>query len=315
MKKLQDDKTHHRIRRTALLANRAAEQAHQAAEPQPAAAPQSTVGKAISAANTALAVYGDVMGAYGKVMGFTGELAEKAVVAVFSKLSFMQGLACLPASSQMDPVVGIDVHMVMIPPSPSPIPMPHPYIATVFDPKDWIACAVNSVVAAIPPPPPDSAGLQLASTVGKMALGMVMGKLGLGATVKLGGFTPRTISGVKNKVIPHFPMGASFAPVPVSKNTGHAQFGSLFLLADGEPFTGMMHLNNDCWDIGITELFRSKTKPAPMQLFMPTGFVMAIPSHNVIVNPVPTPINPIKALTKVFNFGLAKILHKVAGQR
>ena len=126
-------------RRTALLAERSAAQAHRAASAQQNAsangqAPQSTVGRAIGAANTALQVYGDVMGAYVKVMGFTGELAEKAVVAVFSKLSFMQGLACLPASSQLDPVMGIDVHLVMIPPSPSPIPMPHPYIATVFNP-------------------------------------------------------------------------------------------------------------------------------------------------------------------------------------
>jgi hypothetical protein len=26
-------------------------------------------------------------------------------------------------------------------------------------------------------------------------------------------------------------MGASFAPIPILKNSGHAQFGSLFLLA------------------------------------------------------------------------------------
>ena len=298
-------------RKIALAAERSAAEANRAA-----AAPtdQSTVGKAISTANTALAVHAEVMGAYGKVMGATGALAEKAVVAVFSKLAFMQGIACLPASSQLDPVVGIDVHLVMIPPSPSPIPMPHPYIAMVFNPKDFIACAVMSVVAAIPPPPADSAGAQLASTVGKMALGMVMAKMGLGASVKLGGFTPRTISGTANKVIPHFPMGASFAPVPILKNSGHAQFGSLFLLADGEPFTGLMHMNNDCWDIGIMQLMRKKAPAEPMHLFMPTGFVMAIPSHNVIVNPIPTPINPIAALTKLFNFGLAKILHKIASK-
>jgi RHS repeat-associated protein len=307
MSKVSQDTKVNQNRKVALAAERSAEQATHAA----AQADQSPVGKAISTANTALEVHGKVMGAYGAVMGATGAVAEKAVVAVFSKLAFMQGIACLPASSQLDPVLGIDVHMVMIPPSPSPIPMPHPYIAMVFNPKDFIACAVMSVTAAIPPPPPDSAGLQLASTVGKMALGMVMAKLGLGASVKLGGFTPRTISGTSNKTVPHFPMGASFAPLPVLKNSGHAQFGSLFLLADGEPFTGLMHLNNDCWDVGIMQLMRKKAPPEAMHLFMPTGFVMAIPSHNVIVNPIPTPINPIAALTKVLNFGLAKILHKI----
>jgi RHS repeat-associated protein len=302
-------------RRTALLAQRSAEQAHRAAHASQSApaqqAPQSTVGKAVSAANTALAVYGDVMGAYGKVMGFTGDLAEKAVVAVFSKLSFMQGLACLPASSQLDPVMGIDVHLVMIPPSPSPIPMPHPYIATVFNPKDFVACAVNTVTAMVPPPPPASAGLQLASTVGNMAKGMLMGRLGLNATVKLGAATPRTHSGTKNKSIPHFPMGASFAPTPILKDAGEAFFGALLVLADGEPFTGLMHLNYDCWDIGIKALMRAGGDPDMQHLYMPTGFVMAIPSHNVIISPIPTPINPIKALTKLLNFGLAKILHGV----
>ncbi len=306
-------------RRTALLAERSAAQAHRAVAVQhnavaPPQAPQSTVGKAISAANTALAVYGDVMGAYGKVMGFTGDLAEKAVVAVFSKLSFMQGLACLPASSQLDPVVGIDVHLVMIPPSPSPIPMPHPYIAMVFNPKDFVACAVNTVTAAIPPPPPASAGLQLASTVGNMAKGMIMGRMGLNATVKLGAVTPRTHSGTKNKAIPHFPMGASFAPTPILKDSGEAFFGALLVLADGEPFSAMMHLNYNCWDIGIKALSRKGGDPDAQHLYMPTGFIMAIPSHNVIVSPIPTPINPIKALTKLFNFGLAKLLHGIAGK-
>ncbi|HRI19383.1 MAG TPA: DUF6531 domain-containing protein [Panacibacter sp.] len=302
-------------RRTALAAQRSAQQAHAAAERNAQAAngapaaPQSTVGKAISAANTGLQVYGEVMGAYGKVMGFTGDLAEKAVVAVFSKLSFMQGLACLPVSSQLDPVMGIDVHLVMIPPSPSPIPMPHPYIATVFNPKDFVACAVNTVTAMVPPPPPDSAGLQLASTVGNMAKGMIMGKLGLNATIKLGAATPRTHSGTKNKSIPHFPMGASFAPTPILKDSGEAFFGALLVLADGEPFTALMHLNYDCWDIGIKALMRSGGDPDATHLYMPTGFVMAIPSHNVIVSPIPTPINPIKALTKMLNIGLSKILH------
>lgn len=47
---------------------------------------------------------------------------------------------------------------------------------------------------------------------------------------------------------------------------------------------------------------------------MPTGFIMAIPSHNVIVSPIPTPINPIKALTKILNIGLAKILHAITNK-
>jgi len=280
--------------------------AHEGAQSAQAASP-SAVGAAVSTAGTAMEVYG-------KVMGFTGGLAEDAVLPIMQQLSFMQGIACLPASSHLDPVIGIDVHFVMIPPSPSPIPMPHPYIAIVMDPMDWISCAVMSVAAMAAPVPTgddDADGAAgLAFGVATMALGM----MGMGATVKLGSFTPRTTSGVKNKTVPHFPMGASFAPVPVLKNSGHVQFGSLFLLADSNPFTGLLHLNNDCWDIGIMQLMRKAYPSEPMHLYMPTGFVMAIPSHNVIVNPIPTPINPIAALTNLLNFGLAKLLHGLVGK-
>lgn len=288
---------------------RAAEDAQQAS--------QSTLGKTVGAAGTA-------MGVFGEVTSLTTQLSEAALTPALAMLG-MQGLACLPASSHLDPVVGIDVHFVMIPPSPSPIPMPHPYIAMIMDPKDWLSCAVMSVAAMAAPTPtelPDDAtdaqaaaaadadaAANLAFNVATMALGMA----GLGATIKLGGFTPRTNTGAKNKCIPHFPMGANFAPLPVLKNSGHAQFGSLFLLADGEPFTGLMHLNNDCWDVGIMQLLRKKTSAEPMHLYLPTGFIMAIPSHNVLVNPIPTPINPIALGAKLFKAAFAK-LKKLAGK-
>lgn len=287
---------------------RAAENAQQAS--------QSNLGQAVGAVGTA-------MGVFGEVTSLTTQLSEAALMPALAMLG-MQGLACLPASSHMDPVMGIDVHFVMIPPSPSPVPMPHPYIAMIMDPKDWLSCAVMSVAAMAAPTPtelPDDAteeqaaaaadadaAANLAFNLGTMALGMA----GLGATIKLGGFTPRTNTGAKNKAIPHFPMGASFAPMPVQKNAGHAQFGSLFLLADGEPFTGLMHLNNDCWDVGIIELLRKKASPKPMHLYMPTGFIMAIPSHNVLVNPIPTPINPIALGAKLFKAAFGKLKKKVA---
>ncbi|MCH6234195.1 DUF6531 domain-containing protein [Cognataquiflexum rubidum] len=288
-----------RNQKIAIAAQRAKEQRGEDSE---SGEKKSTVGQIIDGANTAL-------GAYGDVMGFTNNLSEKALLPVLQQLSFIQGIACLPASSHMDPVTGIDVHLVMIPPSPSPIPMPHPYLAMIMDPKDWLSCAVMTVAAMAAPVPTGNedadAAASLAFNVGTMALGMT----GMDATVKLGGFTPRTTSGVKNKTIPHFPMGASFAPLPVKKNSGHAQFGSLFLNADSNPFTGMMHLNNDCWDIGLMQLKRKQYSPEPGSFFMPTGFVMAIPSHNVIVNPVPTPVNPVAAVTKLLNAGFAKVLH------
>ena len=44
----------------------------------------------------------------------------------------MKGMACLPISKQLDPVSGVDIHLVTIPPSPV-VPMPHPYVgATLY---------------------------------------------------------------------------------------------------------------------------------------------------------------------------------------
>ena len=267
----------------------------------------SPVGAAIGTASTA-------MGAFGTVMGFTGNVAEAAVVPVLSKLTFMQGIACLPASSHLDPVLGIDVHFVIIPPSPAPIPMPHPYIAIIMDPMDWISCAVMSVAAMAAPVATGDADTDGAAALAFGVANIALVLLGMGATVKLGSFTPRTVAGVSNLVVPHFPMGASFAPVPVLKNSGHAQFGSLFLSADTNPFTGLLHLNNDCWDIGIMQLMRRAYPTEPMHLYLPTGFILAIPSHNVIVNPIPTPINPISGLTRLFNMGLGKLLQRGIGK-
>ena len=45
-----------------------------------------------------------------------------------------------------DPVLGIDIHQVMIPmPAPTPVPIPHPFVGAVFDP---LGAAIGSLIAA-----------------------------------------------------------------------------------------------------------------------------------------------------------------------
>lgn len=58
------------------------------------------------------------------------------------------------ASSQLDPILGIDIHWEMVPtPVPVPTPIPNPFIGIVFDPIGLLAGlvisnAINAVMGA-----------------------------------------------------------------------------------------------------------------------------------------------------------------------
>ena len=270
--------------------------------------------------------------AINSVQSFTAGISQAAMMPVLAKLAVFKGQAILPAGKQMDPVVGVDVHMVTIPPSPAPVPLPHPFVAIIMNPKDFVSCAVSTikmdVLNAIPEAPQQEEGApQGPRSVGDTLLenkaviaNMVMGLAGLSASVKFGSFIPRAITGTKTKNFPHIPFGAGWHPAfaaSVSKNIGKVFLGSLFVTADGDPMTGSFHLNYDCWDVGAIDLFKSrrnsgKKSPDPSgpqaELFVPSGTVMPIPwGRPVLVNSVPTPINPLTALDRLFKAGLSKL--------
>lgn len=99
------------------------------------------------------------------------------------------------AAKFFDPVLGIDLHMVVIPPSPAPVPMPHPFIGMVFDP---IGAAIGA------------------------AIGFVLGG---GGPVLINSLpVGNTGSGVVG--VPHFPMGASFHACDIPGNEGVIVTGS-----------------------------------------------------------------------------------------
>ncbi len=80
----------------------------------------------------------------------------------------------IPIAKHFDPVLGIDIHILTIPPV-GPVPIPHPHIGIVFDPIDYIPI--------------------------------------LGSTVKVNG-VPRATAGTSGKPIPHIPLGGPFAMPP-----------------------------------------------------------------------------------------------------
>lgn len=220
-------------------------------------------------------------------------VSEAAVLPVLGVLG-MKGQACLPISKQLDPVIGVDIHLVNIPPATS-VPMPHPYVGTLLCPQDFMTAAVASY---IPPPPTaeetgDADSAKLAE-IGHTALTMAVGMMG--ATVKIGGFIPRAVASTPTRSIPHVPMGAGFAAnsIPIPKNNGHAFMGSLTVLADGLPLSGGgTHMHLDCNDLGMSSVHKVPG------LFLPTGVINPIPpARQILTSPVPVPLNPMAALSR-----------------
>jgi RHS repeat-associated protein len=95
------------------------------------------------------------------------------------------------AAKFFDPVLGIDIHLVIVPPSPAPVPLPHPFIGIVFDP---IGLLIGAAIGAI---------------------------FGGGGPVLVNGL-PVGNTGTECIAIPHFPMppGVSFHPMDVPDNEG-----------------------------------------------------------------------------------------------
>lgn len=99
------------------------------------------------------------------------------------------------AAKFFDPVLGIDIHMVVIPPSPAPVPMPHPFIGVVFDP---IGAALGAAFSFV---------------------------LGGGGFVLINSL-PIANTGTNVLGVPHFPMGTSFHACDIPGNDGALVTGS-----------------------------------------------------------------------------------------
>ncbi len=100
-----------------------------------------------------------------------------------------------------DPVIGVDIHMVLVPappaPAPVPAPLPHPFIGVVFDP---IGAAVGAAIGAV---------------------------FGGGGPVLINGL-PVGNTGTEVKGMAHLPTppGVSFAPNDIPDNEGTIVLGS-----------------------------------------------------------------------------------------
>lgn len=85
----------------------------------------------------------------------------------------------MPAVKHLDPVLGVDIHLIITPPGPV-VPIPHPHIGMVFDPFDYLPI--------------------------------------IGSTVNVNGL-PRAQAGTGGIALPpHFPIGGTFLKPPGNDN-------------------------------------------------------------------------------------------------
>ena len=255
---------------------------------------------------------------------------EAPILGIIGSLG-LKGMACLPIAKQLDPVLGIDIHMVTIPPSPAPVPMPHPFIGILLNPRDFISIAAAVVVSEFKDPivPVDSENPtekeqhdMNIEAIKDITYSIIKSKYGLNATVFIDGKFPRAVAGTPTKNIPHFPMGVDFHKVysrMVKKDNGHALLGSLVALADGAPISGgQAHLFNCCWDIGILSLHvanknkkTGKRKKFGIELYLPTGIIIPLPTRNTILtNPIPAPFNPIAKIQQYVKSSFGRFFKK-----
>jgi len=145
------------------------------------------------------------------------------------------------ASKHLNIAMGIDIHMVTIPPSPAPIPLPHPFVGLILDPFDYIP-VIGTMVHI---------NKQKRSNAGTMA-------------------TLGTVN--------HIPMGAGFHPafMPRIDHEGIQFFGSMTVKSDGSYLSAATFNLMTCSCIGIPlgtpELYLPTTTSIPI----PGGFPVMV---------------------------------------
>jgi len=219
------------------------------------------------------------------------------------------------AAKQFDIVMGIDIHLVNMPPAPAPVPMPHPFIGIVFDPISFLPPPPPPPPPPPnpPPPPPEPTAIDKGMGIVKAAAMqafipapiMLIMTPPTGASVFINGL-PHGIAGGEIKAVPsHIPMGAGFFKGMVGNN-GEIFMGSTSVLSEGAPLSRLGSMALSCQCVGMPVPFRKRKKPKATTpgTFLPTSVVMAIPmGRPVLVGGMPTvdfTALATSALSKVF---------------
>ena len=173
------------------------------------------------------------------------------------------------ACKHMDPLVGIDTHIIMIPSpaGPIPTPLPHPYVGMVFDPMDYVPM--------------------------------------LGASVWINGL-PRGVAGSNGQALPpHIPMGGPFMKPP--SNESEIFMGSATVVVDGDPQSFLALPVLSCQDVGIIAPPRPKKKATAKSMMLPTTVVLCVPMGPLVLIGGPPTISMMGMAMKGVMAGLKKL--------
>ncbi len=186
----------------------------------------------------------------------------------------------LLANKHFVPIIGVDIHLIVIMGVPTPIP--HPFIGLIFDPMDYIPfIGASSKVNFVPRGNSGSNGM-------------------LGTKV-------------------HIPMGGPFVMPPVIGHNSVNFFGSLTVKIEDLLFSPAGYMLMTCNDIGMPLTFSPGKKCVPVpSLYLPTSSTIPIPMGKPVMvgGPyVPDFAGMLKAMVMSYGFGvLLKGLGKAAGK-
>jgi RHS repeat-associated protein len=182
----------------------------------------------------------------------------------------------LVSNKHFTPVVGLDIHIVIL--FGFPVPLPHPYIGFVIDPMDYIPfIGATTKINHVPRGKSDTSGLII--------------------------------------ILFHIPMGGPFLLAPMIGHDSVNFFGSKKVKVDGNLMSPSGHMLMTCNDIGIPLSLQpgKKMKPIP-SMYLPTSFSIPVSFGKPVM--VGGPFVPDWAgalLNLVMSFGFGALMKGMGG--
>jgi RHS repeat-associated protein len=178
------------------------------------------------------------------------------------------------AITHLNPVIGVDIHIIQPPGPVPPLPIPHPYIGIVFDPADYIPI--------------------------------------IGSTISIHGL-PRAIAGTAGKSVPsHIPIGGTFVKPPGNEDEDF--MGSSTVAFDGDAATYMGLPVLSCQDVGMIPPPRTnpKKKTKVKSMVLPLSVVLPIPAGPPVLIGGPPTISLMALGMRIGIAGLGRGLRRLA---
>lgn len=179
-----------------------------------------------------------------------------------------------PAITHLNPVMGVDIHIIQPPGPVPPVPIPHPYVGMVFDPADYIPI--------------------------------------IGSTVSINGL-PRAIAGTTGKPIPtHTPIGGTFIKPPGNEDEDF--MGSSTVAIDGDAATYMGLPVLSCQDVGMIPPPRlnPKKKTKVKSMVLPLSVVLPIPAGPPVLIGGPPTVSLMAIGMRIGMAGLGRAFRRLA---